>query len=60
MNELTDFVIYTPTVTGVWLIFSALWIDAASNFLSRMFFKIIPFFTGLASLYSGLVLAGVL
>ena len=60
MNELNNFVIYTPVVTGVLLIIFALVIDASSNLLSKVIFKITPFFLGLASLYSGLVLVGVL
>jgi len=44
---------YIPLVTGSWLIFSAMFINASSNFASKMFFKVIPMFLGLACLFAG-------
>ena len=53
-----SFINITPVVTGVWLIVIALWISAKSNFLSAMVFKVVPFFLGLACLFSGGKLMG--
>ena len=60
MNELSNFIVHMPIVTGVWLIVIALYINAKGGFLSKLIFKIIPFFLGLGTLYVGLVLKGVL
>ena len=53
-----SFINLAPVVTGAWLIIVSLWISANSNFLSAMIFKVVPFFLGLASLFSGGKLMG--
>lgn len=45
---------------GFWFIMSAFIIDAHKNFLSKMIFKVIPFFLGLCSLYISGKLWGIL
>lgn len=51
--------IFAPLVSGVWLVGTGLMMHT-KNVLSSMVFKIVPFFLGLACLYSGLHQLGVL
>lgn len=49
---------YIPLITGTWLVFSALFVTANSNMGNAIFFKVIPFFLGLASMFFGVKLLG--
>jgi len=41
---------YVTLEAACWLIFSALIVNANGNFISKMFFKVVPFFLGLGCL----------
>jgi hypothetical protein len=41
---------YITLLAACWLMFSALVVTAKGNFISKMFFKVVPFFLGLACL----------
>jgi hypothetical protein len=44
--------------TGVWLSAGALIINANSNLMSKIIFKVVPFFLGLANLFVGAKMIG--